>query len=113
MTFLDLIFFIMLGYLIWNVFASYVLKQKLSAYVAGIEQARAGVNALEEKVMIVKTEIIQFDQDKELVLLYDRNNSFLGQGPTEDEAIDSIRKEYPTETFVLVDADAKLSEPTQ
>jgi len=37
----------------------------------------------------------------------------LDKATTEDEAIDSIRKEYPTETFVLVDADAKLSEPTQ
>ena len=113
MTFLDLIFFIMLGYLIWNVFASYVLKQKLSAYVAGIEQARSGVNALEEKVMIVKTEILQFEQDKEIVLLYDRNNSFLGQGNTEDEAIDNIRPRFPTETFVIVDVDTKFSEPAQ
>ena len=64
MTFLDLIFFIMLGYLIWNLFASYMLKQKLSAYVAGMEQARAGVKALEEKVMIVKTEIIKMKGNK-------------------------------------------------
>ncbi len=113
MTFLDLISFILLGYVVWTVVSSYILRQKLSAYVAGVEETRKSDPSLQDTVMIVKTEILQFEQDKEIVLLYDRNNSFLGQGNTEDEAIDNIRPRFPTETFVIVDVDTKFSEPAQ
>jgi hypothetical protein len=114
MNFLDLIFFFLIGYLVWSILTGYVLKQKMTAYIAGATAAASLIDSdrpLEEKVMIVKTEIIKINQDKELVLLYDRNDCFLGQGSTEAEAIDSIRRAFPTETLVLVDSFSKLSNP--
>ena len=88
MNLLDLIFFFLIGYLVWSILTGYVLKQKMTAYIAGATAAASLIDSdrpLEEKVMIVKTEIIKINQDKELVLLYDRNDCFLGQGSTEAE----------------------------
>jgi len=107
----DILIFFLFAYAIWTLLGGYLFRQKMAAYVAGVEEAKRSLKPLEEKVMIIKTETVKFDQDKELVLLYDRNDSFLGQGHTEDEAIENIRREFPTETFVLVDSTTKLSDP--
>jgi hypothetical protein len=110
MTIFDLLLWGFLLYSFYVLFATYMKQQRLNSFLHGVEYASKG-DGKEERVMIVRSDTVTDRENNSVVLLYDRDHNYLGQGLTEDEAIDNLRKYYPTQTFVIVEPDTKLSDP--
>jgi|GEM_PF-6429685 len=105
---MEILGWIVFIYLAWQLIKSWLfvqtLKHKINDAVAEAEM----VEAVEKSVIALRFEHIE-ENGYKVVLAYGKNNKFLGQGLTEDEAAKNIQLYYPRHKIVIVNEKATIT----
>jgi hypothetical protein len=89
-------------YLGWQLLKSWIFVQDLKQRIAEAVEEEVSIRAAEKQVLAMRFEHIEENGHK-VVLAYGKNNRFLGQGSTEEDAAKLIQVYYPRHKIVVVD----------
>lgn len=108
MSLLDILGWAALFYLIWQLLGSWFIVQQLKHRINyAVEEAEL-VRAAEKFVLAMRFEHVE-ENGYSVVLAYGRNNTYLGQGVTEDEAAKNIQITYPRHKILIVNEKATIT----
>jgi hypothetical protein len=102
-------------YLGWQLLKSWIFVQDLKHRIAEAVDEEVAVREAEKSVLALRFEHVEENGHK-VVLAYGKNNRFLGQGLTEDDAAKNIQIYYPRHKIVVVDDKStitKILDPVQ
>jgi hypothetical protein len=102
-------------YLGWQLLKSWIFVQGLKHRIAEAVEEEIAVKEAERQVLAMRFEHVK-ENGHMVVLAYGKNNKFLGQGLTEDDAANNIQVYYPRHKIVVVDeksAITKILDPVQ
>jgi len=115
MSFLDILGYAVFFFLLWKLLESWHLMHQLKHRINdAIEEAEA-MKKIEKRVMALRFEHIEENGHK-VVLAYGKNHRFLGQGATEEDAMNRIQLYYPRHKILIVNDDSaitKILDPLQ
>jgi trehalose utilization protein len=89
-------------YLGWQLLKSWIFVQNLKHRIAEAVEEEIAVKEAENQVLALRFEHVE-ENGHAVVLAYSKNNKFLGQGLTEDDAAQNIQICYPRHKIVVVD----------
>jgi hypothetical protein len=115
MDIVEILGYVVLFYLMWQLLKSWIFVQDLKQRIAEAVDQDLAVQAAEQHVLALKFEHVEENGHK-VVLAYGKNNRFLGQGLTEDDAAKNIQVYYPRHKIVIVNEKAtitKILDPIQ
>ena len=95
-------------YLGWQLLKSWIFVQDLKHRIAEAVEEEVAVREAEKQVLALRFEHVEENGHK-VVLAYGKNNRFLGQGPTEDDAAKNIQVYYPRHKIVIVNEKATVT----
>ena len=95
-------------YLGWQLLKSWIFVQDLKQRIAEAVDQDLAVQAAEQHVLALKFEHVE-ENGHQVVLAYGKNNKFLGQGLTEEEAANNIQVYYPHHKIVIVNEKATIT----
>jgi len=102
-------------YLGWQLLKSWLFVQGLKHRLAEAVEEEIAVQKAEQQVLALRFEHVD-ENDHHVVLAYGKNNRFLGQGLTEEDAAKNIQVYYPRHKIVIVNEKStitKILEPIQ
>ena len=102
-------------YLGWQLLKSWIFVQGLKHRIAETVEEEIAVQKAEQQVLALRFERVE-ENGHQVVLAYGKNNRFLGQGFTEEDAAKNIQVYYPTHKIIIVNEKAtitKILDPVQ
>lgn len=108
MDIVELLGYVVLFYLIWQLLKSWIFVQDLKQRIAEAVDEDLAVQAAEQHVLALKFEHVE-ENGHQVILAYGKNNKFLGQGLTEEEAANNIQIYYPRHKIVIVNEKATIT----
>ena len=102
-------------YLGWQLLKSWIFVQGLKHRLAEAVEEEIAVQKAEQQVLALRFEHVD-ENDHHVVLAYGKNNRFLGQGLTEEDAAKNIQVYYPRHKIIIVNEKStvtKILEPIQ
>lgn len=95
-------------YMMWQLLKSWIFVQDLKQRIAEAVDEETAVQETERHVLALRFEHVEENEHK-VVLAYGKNNKFLGQGLTEEEAAKNIQVYYPRHKIVIVNEKATIT----
>jgi len=95
-------------YLMWQLFSAWLFVQQIKHKVEDALNEEAAVREVEKQVLALRFEHVE-ENGYKVVLAYGKNNKFLGQGLTEEEAAKNIQLYYPSHKIVIVNEKATIT----
>ena len=108
MDIVEILGYVVLFYLMWQLLKSWIFVQDLKQRIAEAVDEDLAVRAAEQHVLALKFEHVE-ENGHQVVLAYGKNNKFLGQGLTEEEAANNIQVYYPHHKIVIVNEKATIT----
>jgi len=108
MNFLDIIGWAVLFYLMWQLLGSWFIVQQLRHKINDAVEEAEFLKEAERSVLALRFEHVEQNEHK-VVLAYGKNNKFLGQGLTEDDATKNIQFYYPRHKILIVNDKATIT----
>jgi len=102
MDFIEFLGWIFFFYITWQLFKSWFFVQQLKNKIKDAVQEAELVEEIEKRVIALRFEYISHNGNN-VVLAYGKNNKFLGQGLTEEEATNNIQLCYPEHKLLIID----------
>jgi hypothetical protein len=102
-------------YLGWQLLKSWIFVQNLKQQIADAVDEEVAVREAEKQVLALRFEHVK-ENGHNVVLAYGKNNKFLGQGLTEEDAAKNIQVYYPRHKIVIVNEKStitKILDPVQ
>ena len=102
-------------YLGWQLLKSWIFVQGLKHRIAEVVEEEIAVQEAEKQVLAMRFEHVE-ESGHQVVLAYGKNNRFLGQGVTEEDAAKNIQVYYPRHKIIIVNEKStvtKILEPIQ
>ena len=95
-------------YLGWQLLKSWIFVQNLKHRIAEAVEEEIAVKEAERQVLAMRFEHVE-ENGHQAVLAYGKNNRFLGQGLTEEDAAKNIQVYYPRHKIVIVNEKATIT----
>jgi hypothetical protein len=95
-------------YLMWQLLKSWIFVQNLQHRLAEAVKEEVELKEIERQVLAMQFEHVE-ENGHRVVLAFGKNNRFLGQGDTEDDAAKNIQVQYPRHKIVIVDEKAAIT----
>jgi hypothetical protein len=95
-------------YLGWQLLKSWIFVQDLKQRIAEAVKEEVELKEIERQVLAMQFEHVE-ENGYKVVLAYGKNNKFLGQGDTEEDAAKNIQVHYPRHKIVIVDEKAAIT----
>ncbi len=108
MDIIEFIGWVCFFYISWQLLKSWIFVQGLKHRIAEAVEEEIAVQDAEKQVLALRFEHVQENGHK-VVLAYGKNNRFLGQGVTEDDAAKNIQVYYPRHKIVIVNEKATIT----
>jgi len=102
-------------YLAWQLLKSWIFVQGLKHRIAEAVEEEIAVKEAEKQVLALRFEHVE-ENGHSVVLAYGKNNRFLGQGSTEEDAAKNIQVYYPRHKIIIVNDKStitKILDPVQ
>jgi hypothetical protein len=115
MDLMEFIGWVCFFYLGWQLLKSWIFVQGLKHRLAEAVEEEIAVQKAEQQVLALRFEHVD-ENGHHVVLAYGKNNRFLGQGLTEEDAAKNIQVYYPRHKIVIVNEKStvtKILEPIQ
>lgn len=103
--FIGWVFFFYLG---WQLLKSWILVQQLRHRISDAVAEAELIQEVEKQVLALRFEHVE-ENGHQVVLAYGKNNKFLGQGLTEEDAANKIQLYYPQHKIVIVNEKATIT----
>ena len=108
MNFLDIIGWAVFFYLLWQLLGSWFFVQQLRHRINDAVEEAEILREAEKSVLALKFEHVK-ENGHQVVLAYGKNNKFLGQGLTEEDAAKNIQIYYPKHKILIVNEKATIT----
>jgi hypothetical protein len=108
MDIVEILGYVVLFYLMWQLLKSWIFVQDLKQRIAEAVDQDLAVQAAEQHVLALKFEHVE-ENGHQVVLAYGKNNKFLGQGLSEDDVAKNIQIYYPRHKIVIVNEKATIT----
>lgn len=108
MDLLDILGWALFFYLLWQLLGSWLFVQQLKHRINDAVQEAELIREAEKEVLALRFEYVEENGHK-VVLAYGKNNKFLGQGLTEDDAAKNIQLYYPRHRILIVNEKATIT----
>ena len=108
MNFLDILGWAVFFYLMWQLLGSWYFVQQLKHRVNDAVEEAELIREAERSVLALRFEHVE-ENGHHVVLAYGKNNKFLGQGLTEDDAAKNIQIHYPRHKILIVNDKATIT----
>jgi hypothetical protein len=108
MDIMEFIGWVCFFYLGWQLLKSWVFVQDLKQRISEAVEEEVAVREAEKSVLALRFEHVE-ENGHNVVLAYGKNNRFLGQGLTEDDAAKNIQVCYPRHKIVIVNEKATIT----
>jgi hypothetical protein len=108
MDFIEFLGYLVFFYMIWQLLKSWVFVQDLKQRISEAVEEEVAVREAEKSVLALRFEHVE-ENGHNVVLAYGKNNRFLGQGLTEDDAAKNIQVYYPRHQIVIVNEKATIT----
>jgi hypothetical protein len=108
MNFLDIIGWAVFFYLLWQLLGSWFFVQQLRHRINDAVEEAEILREAEKSVLALKFEHVK-ENGHQVVLAYGKNNKFLGQGLTEEDAAKNIQLSYPKHRILIVNEKATIT----
>jgi len=95
-------------YLMWQLLGSWLFVQQLKHKINDAVEEAELIREAERSVLALKFEHIE-ENGYKAVLAYGKNNKFLGQGSTEEDAANKIQLYYPRHKILIVNEKATIT----
>lgn len=92
----------------WQLLKSWIFVQNLKQQINNAVEEAELIQETERSVLALRFEHVE-ENGYQVVLAYGKNNKFLGQGLTEDEAAKNIQIYYPRHKIVIVNEKATIT----
>lgn len=115
MSFLDILGWAVLFYLMWQLLGSWFFVQQLKHKINDAVEEAELIREAEKSVLAMRFEHVE-ENGHSVVLAYGKNNKFLGQGISEEDAAKNIQLYYPKHKILIVNEKAtitKILDPIQ
>jgi len=115
MDIIDILGWAVFFYLMWQLLGSWIFMQQLKHRINDAVEEAELIREAEKAVLALRFEHVE-ENGHSVVLAYGKNNKFLGQGLTEDDAAKNIQIYYPRHKILIVNEKAaitKILEPVQ
>lgn len=99
------VFFMYIG---WQLLKSWILVQDLKQRINDAVEEDGLIKEAEKSVLALRFEHI-CENGHKVVLAYGKNNRFLGQGSTQEDAEKNIQLYYPKHKIVIVNEKATIT----
>jgi len=101
MSLLDILGWACFFYLMWQLLGSWIFVQQLKHRINDAVEEAELLKEAERSVLALRFEHVE-ENGHSVVLAYGKNNRFLGQGLTEDDAASKIQLYYPRHKILIV-----------
>lgn len=108
MNFFDIIGWAVFFYLFWQLLGSWFFVQQLRHKINDAVEEAEILREAEKSVLALKFEHVK-ENGHQVVLAYGKNNKFLGQGLTEEDAAKNIQLSYPKHRILIVNEKATIT----
>lgn len=108
MNFIEFLGWVVFFYITWQLLKSWILVQNIKHRLAETVEKEMAVQQVERRVLALRFEHVE-ENGHSVVLAYGKNNKFLGQGLTEDEAEKNIQLYYPQHKILVVNEKATIT----
>ena len=108
MDIVEIVGWVCFFYLAWQLLKSWIFVQGLKQRIAEAVEEEIAVKEAEKQVRALRFEHVEENGHK-VVLAYGKNNRFLGQGVTEEDAAENIQVYFPRHKIVIVNEKATIT----
>ena len=108
MDIIEFLGWVVFFYIAWQLLKSWIFVQGLKHRIAEAVENEIAVQNAERQVLALRFEHVEENEHK-IVLAYGKNNKFLGQGVTEEDAAKNIQIHYPHHKIVIVNEKAAIT----
>jgi hypothetical protein len=108
MNFLDILGWAVFFYLMWQLLGSWFIVQQLRHKINDAAEEAELLKEAEKQVLALRFEHVE-QNGNQVVLAYGKNNKFLGQGLSEDDAAKNIQLYYPKHQILIVNEKATIT----
>lgn len=108
MSFLDILGWVLFFYLLWQLLGSWFFVQQLKHRINDAVEEAELIREAEKAVLALRFEHVE-ENGHHAVLAYGKNNKFLGQGSTEEDAAKNIQLYYPRHRILIVNEKATIT----
>jgi hypothetical protein len=108
MDLMEFIGWVCFFYLGWQLLKSWIFVQGLKHRIAEAVEEEIAIQDAERQVLALRFEHVD-ENGHQVVLAYGKNNRFLGQGLTEDDAANNIQVYYPRHKILIVNEKATIT----
>lgn len=108
MDFIEFLGWVVFFYITWQLLKSWLFVQQIKQRVEDALDEQEAAQAVEKQVLALRFEHVK-ENGHSVVLAYGKNNRFLGQGLTEDDAAKNIQLHYPRHKIVIVNEKATIT----
>jgi hypothetical protein len=115
MDLMEFIGWVVFFYLMWQLLKSWFFVQQLKHRIQDAAEEAVLIEEAEKAILALRFEHVE-ENGHSVVLAYGKNNKFLGQGITEDEAAKNIQLCYPRHKILIINDKAtitKILDPIQ
>jgi hypothetical protein len=115
MDLLEFIGWVCFFYLGWQLLKSWIFVQQLRHRITDAVAEAQLVEEIEKQVIALRFEHVE-ENGHNVVLAYGKNNKFLGQGLSEEDAAKNIQLYYPRHKIIIVNEKStitKILDPIQ
>jgi hypothetical protein len=105
---MELLGWIIFFFLMWQLLSSWVFVQQLKHKINDAVEEAELIKEAEKSVLALRFEHVEENGHK-VVLAYGKNNKFLGQGLTEEDAAKNIQIYYPKHKILIVNEKATIT----
>ena len=95
-------------YLMWQLLSAWVFVQQIKHKINDAVEEAELVREAERSILALRFEHVE-ENGHSVVLAYGKDNKFLGQGLTEDDAAKNIQIYYPRHKIVIVNEKATIT----
>ena len=108
MDLLDILGWALFFYLLWQLLGSWFIVQQLKHRINDAVEEAEILREAEKAILALRFEHVE-ENGHHVVLAYGKNNKFLGQGLTEDDAAKNIQIHYPKHKILIVNEKATIT----
>jgi hypothetical protein len=115
MDLMEFIGWVVFFHLMWQLLKSWFFVQQLKHRIQDAAEEAVLIEEAEKAILALRFEHVE-ENGHSVVLAYGKNNKFLGQGITEDEAAKNIQLCYPRHKILIINDKAtitKILDPIQ
>lgn len=105
---MEFIGWVVFFYLMWQLLKSWIFVQQLKHKINDAVEEAEFIREAEKAVLALRFEHVE-ENGHRVVLAYGKNNKFLGQGSSEDDAANKIQLYYPKHKILIVNDKATIT----